>query len=181
MRHRVAAKHFNRDANARKSLIKGLVIELVEHGQMTTTKTRAQEIKRIADKLIHKAQTDSVATRRTLHQFFGRRDVVNTLVEKIAPLFKDRTSGFTRLSPQGLRRGDNSEVFKLALIAQPEVLNTLKSGKTHAAKAQVAKKPATAKTAPAAKSEVVKAEPKPKKVTSVAKKPAAKKTTKKTE
>lgn len=153
MRHGVAAKHFNRDSNARKSLIKGLVIALIEHGSMTTTKSRAQEIKRVSDKLIHKAQTDSIATRRLLHQFFGRRDVVNTLVDRIAPLFEDRTSGFTRIVSQGIRRGDNSEQVTLSLIVQPEVVGTLKSGLIHESKpakaAPVAK--ASKPSAPAAK------------------------------
>jgi len=177
MRHGVSAKHFNRDVNARKSLIKGLVIDLITHGHMTTTKTRAQEIKRVSDKLIHKAQTDSVASRRNLHQFFGRRDVVNTLVDRIAPLFKDRTSGFTRLTTQGIRRGDNSEQVMLSLIVQPEILETLKSGKTYPAKVK-AVKPVKKVVKPAGKvvktEAVVKAEPKK------AEKPAAKRATRTT-
>lgn len=167
MRHRVAAKHFNRDANQRKLLIKGLVTELIEHGAMTTTKPRALEIRRIADKLIHEAQTDNVAVRRNLHRFFGKRDIVNTLVDRIAPLFKDRTSGFTRIVSVGIRRGDNSEQVTLSLITQPEVKDTLKSGKTHEAKPKAAKKVVKAEAKVAATKEAA-----PKK----AAKPAAKTT-----
>jgi len=134
MRHGVASNHFNRDTNQRKSLFKNLVIELIEHGSLTTTGPRAKEIRRISDRLIHKAQTDSLTVRRTLHRFFGRRDVVNTLIERVAPAVSSegRVSGFTRLVSAGNRRGDNSPMMTLSLVNQPDRVGTVKSGRDHA-------------------------------------------------
>jgi len=126
MKHRIKTKHFNRDSNARKALFKNLVRSLVEHGYIVTTESKAKEIKRIADKIIAKAKVDSIATRRLLHRFFGRRDVVNSLVDRIAPEFSDRNSGFTSIEDVGLRRGDNSKLSKLSLIKVPSVMGTLK-------------------------------------------------------
>lgn len=176
MRHGIAHNHFNRDSKGRKSLFKNLMIELIEHGSLSTTKPRAKEIRRIADTLIHKAQTDSLTVRRTLHRFFGRRDVVNTLVERVAPALTatGRVSGFTKITANGTRRGDNSEIVTLSLVAMPETIGTLKSGNDHsklvkkAKKTTVAAKPA--KTVKASATSAVKAETKP-----VVKKPAAKK------
>jgi large subunit ribosomal protein L17 len=142
MRHGVAASHFNRDSKSRKALFKNLVRSLVEKGELETTIEKAKAVKKIADKIIHRALIDSVANRRLLHRFFGRRDVVNTLVERIAPAMKGRTSGFTRVTKVGLRRGDNATVAKLSLVAQPEAVGTLSSGKPapkRAAKPKVAK------------------------------------------
>jgi large subunit ribosomal protein L17 len=150
MRHRVTSKQFNRDTNHRKALLKNLVRSLIEEGLIVTTEAKAKETKRVADRIIHKAQTDSIATRRGLHRFFGQRDVVNTLVDRVAPAMKDRVSGFTTIAPMGNRRGDNSALFKLELVAKPERIGTLKSGQEHAAKpktAQPAAKPAPAKKA----------------------------------
>lgn len=165
MRHRIAHKHFNRDSNHRKALLKNLVRGLVVEGQVTTTVTKAKELKRLADKLIHKAQTDTVTTRRTLHRFFGRRDVVNTLVERVAPAMNDRSSGFTRIATAGLRRGDNAELATVSLVNKPATVGTLKSGKEHAVKTTVKKtvaaKPATKAEAP---KKVAKAKPAAKKV-----------------
>jgi large subunit ribosomal protein L17 len=107
MRHRVTSKQFNRDTNHRKALLKNLVRSLIEEGLIVTTEAKAKETKRVADRIIHKAQTDSIATRRGLHRFFGQRDVVNTLVDRVAPAMKDRVSGFTTIAPMGNRRGDN--------------------------------------------------------------------------
>jgi large subunit ribosomal protein L17 len=151
MRHRSTSKKLNRDTKSRKALFRGLVRSLVETGSIVTTEVKAKEIKRIADKLIGKAKTDSLETRRNLHKFFGVRDVVNTLVEKIAPEFSDRVSGFTRVTKLGVRRGDNTPMAKLSLIKMPQEIGTLKNKAEK--KTKVKAKP---KVTPAKKKEVVK-------------------------
>lgn len=150
MRHQIAHSHFNRDSNHRKALLKNLVRALVVEGTVVTTTAKAKELKRIADKMIHKAQTDTLGNRRLLHRFFGRRDVVNTLVERIAPTMSDRTSGFTRLSAAGVRRGDNAPLSQVTLVVKPEVVGTLKAPvkKVVAAKAVTKKVAAVTKAAP---------------------------------
>ncbi len=122
MRHRVKVNKFNRDTKHRESLFKNLVRALVEHGSITTTEQKAKEVKRLADRLIGKAKTDSVHMRRQLHEFFGKRDVVNTLVDRIAPLFTDRVSGFTTTTAVGIRRGDNTRMVAISLVTMPEVV-----------------------------------------------------------
>lgn len=116
MRHRIQAKHLNRDSNSRKALFKGLVGSLITTGEIQTTETKAKAIKGLADKIIHRAQEGSVNTRRVLARFFGRRDIVNELVDKVAPSMKDRTSGFTRITRLGKRRGDNTMLVKIELM-----------------------------------------------------------------
>lgn len=169
MRHQVSGNHFNRDTNERKALFKSLLCALLEHGEMVTTPPRAKELKRLADKMIHKAQTDTLTTRRLLHRYFGRRDVVNTLVDRVAPAMPDRTSGFTTISPVAKRRGDNATMVKIALVTKPERLGTLKSDRTVEV---AAKKPAKAKAKVSAAKVETKVEAKPK---AAAKKAAPKK------
>ncbi len=171
MRHRIAHKHFNRDSNHRKALLKNLVRALVVEGEVTTTVTKAKEVKRLSDRIIHKAQTDTVAMRRVLHRFFGRRDAVNTLVERIAPAMSDRKSGFTSIKKAGLRRGDNAALATVSLVVKPAGMGTLKSGKVYAEKsakpavkvAKVAEAKVEKKATPVAKKTAVKASPKVKK------------------
>lgn len=149
MRHRSKIKHFNRDTKSRKALFKTLVRSLVEHGSITTTESKAKEIKRIADKIIARAKVDSVANRRILHKFFGRRDVVNTLVDRVAPEFEKRVSGFTTIENVGLRRGDNTKLAKLSLIKMPKRVGSLKNEKKEVKKeAKPKAKKATSKKAP---------------------------------
>lgn len=149
MRHRRKVKRLNRDTNHRKMLLRNLVRSLIEVGEITTTEAKAKETKRLADKLIGKARVDSTANRRVLHTFFGKRDIVNTLVDRVAPLFTKRVSGFTTLKDAGVRRGDNTKLVTLSLIEKPEVVGTLKNTKKvqPTAKKAASKKPA--KKAPA--------------------------------
>lgn len=146
MRHGIKAKHFNRDANQRKLLLRELVMSLVKYGQISTTMPRAKEVRRVADRLIHDAQTDSLATRRNLHRFFGKRDVVNTLVDRVAPVMGKRQSGFTRIVSVGTRRGDNAPMVTLSLVEMPEGMGSLKQVKAGTINTAETKKKKTKKT-----------------------------------
>lgn len=141
MRHRVQTKQLSRNTKQRQALFKSLVRELVLHGAIKTTEAKAKAIKPIADKIIGKARSNDIATRRVLHEFFGKRDIVNTLVDRVAPAFTKRTSGFTRIVPVGIRRGDNTKIVKIELVKQVEGPATLK--KPVAVKKTIAKKPKT--------------------------------------
>lgn len=126
MRHRVKKNHFNRKTKHRQSMLRTMVRNLLTYGSLKTTQAKAKEIKRITDKLICTAQAGDLNARRQLHTFFGKRDAVNTLVDKIAPLYKDRKSGFTTMSVLGKRRGDNSIMVELELIKKPEETGSLR-------------------------------------------------------
>lgn len=152
MRHRVKDHKFNRHANARKGLLKSLLCALIEHGEVTTTITKAKVLRQLADRVVHQAQTDTVATRRNLHRVFGRRDVVNTLVESVAPNMKDRQSGFVTFERVGTRRGDNVEQIKVAFVSQRTNPGSLKNPAPRAAEKKSAP---MAKAASAAKEETV--------------------------
>lgn len=120
MRHRIASKQLGRDTKHREALLKNLLRELVEHGAITTTQAKAKVIKPMADKIVTKAKQGDLAARRSLHQIFGKRDVVNTLVDRVAPVFKNRTSGFTRITQVGVRSGDNATLVSLSWVEQVE-------------------------------------------------------------
>lgn len=127
MRHRVNKHHFNRDTKSRVALIRNLLRALIEHGSIVTTQAKAKEIKRQIDKLMTLAKTNTLANKRVLHEFFGKRDVVSTLIERIAPLFTDRNSGFTTISNFGKRRGDNAVLAQISFLKQPELNHTLEA------------------------------------------------------
>jgi len=166
MRHRVTGRHFNRDSKHRQAMVMNLLRSLVEHGEITTTKEKGKEVKRWADKLVSTAKKGDLAARRNLHSFFGKRDVVNTLVDRIAPLFGDRTSGFTTDVKLGKRRGDNTEMVKISFVSKPATAG-LKAPEAAQAKSQAAeasaKKAVASKTAqaePVQKASTKKAAPK---------------------
>ncbi len=167
MRHRVKKSFFNRGTKHRQAMLKNGIRNLIIHGEIVTTTAKAKEFKRLTDKIISKAMNDTVAVRRQLHQFFGKRDVVNVLVTEVAPILKGRNSGFTRITKHGYRRGDNSEMVKLELVAKPENLGTLKKPVVEEKKATKATKTkkATPKKTVAKKASSKKAAPKESKKT----------------
>ncbi len=128
-RHRVKKTILSKDTQHRQAFLRNGLRNLITHGQIKTTEAKAKELKRWADKLIYRAQKGTTADRRQLHRFFGKRDVVNTLVERIAPLFPKRKSGFTRIKPFGIRRGDNTKLVILELINKPKEIGSLKNPK----------------------------------------------------
>jgi large subunit ribosomal protein L17 len=117
MRHRIDKKFFNRDTNARKGLMMALVANLFEHGEIVTSKPKAVLTARQAAKLITMAKKNDLNARRNLHKVFGRRDMVNNLCDRVAPVFADKNSGFTAITVVGNRRGDNTPLVKLSLVA----------------------------------------------------------------
>lgn len=141
MRHRNTSSKLNRDTNNRKALFKSLISSLIQVGEIKTTEAKAKAIRGLTDRLIRKAQDGSVTARRLLARFFGRRDIVNMLVDQVAPAMNDRQSGFTRIVPLGKRRGDNATMVKMELITKPT-----EQPKKEVAKQKVAKKVETQKT-----------------------------------
>jgi len=143
-----------------------LMRQLIEHGSITTTSAKAKVVQPVADKLMTKAKKADVAARRSLHSFFGKRDVVNTLVDKIAPVMADRSSGFTRITEVGIRAGDSAKLVTLAWVAQPATqgLTGEKTG------LQAVQKQAAAPTRAAAQKTAKPAKPAAKKTTKVEKK-----------
>jgi large subunit ribosomal protein L17 len=180
MRHNVRGKKLGRDTKHRIALFKNLARALVLHGTVTTTIIKGKELKRLADKLVTAAKGDSMSARRMLHIYFGKRDVVNTLVERVVPVMQDRKSGFTTLTKIGTRLGDNTDLVTVAWVNMPATVGNFANQNPEV------RKPATKKAAaPKAVKAEAKTESKPvkkvstKAVKAPAKKAAAKKSIKK--
>ncbi len=116
MKHRLFKTYFNRDTNARKALRVSLCRALLERGEIITTKPKSREVKRWIDKLLSGFDSSSLHSRRLLHKFFGKRDIVNSVAEKIINLLGERKSGFVKIKFVGLRKGDNSALYRASLV-----------------------------------------------------------------
>ena len=123
MRHRVAGKKLNRNSQQRTALLRIMMRQLVEHGHLTTTETKAKVVKQAAEKAINKAKDNSVATQRQLLVDFGDRKTVQKLVSLSSLISK--TSGFITMVRLGKRLGDDTMMTKLEVvkdIQEPEVV-----------------------------------------------------------
>lgn len=134
MKHRVFGRKLNRDHNARKSLFKNLISSIIKEGQITTTEAKAKAIRGLMDKMVTKAKQQTVQSRRLLVSFLQDKDIVNKLVDEIAPKFSQRAGGYTRILRLGKRTGDNAEMVKI------EFVETVVSGFNPPVKVKITKK-----------------------------------------
>lgn len=154
----------------RNAAIANIVRSLFKYQRIQTTVARAKEARRLAEKILTLAKTDTIANRRRVFSVLTDRDLVTKLFNETAPLFKTRTGGYTRIIPLGFRRGDGASlgIFELTEKKVVEKLPKKKKekAKVEAAKPQEVKAPAAehkkeAKT-PAEKESKIKTLPKSK-------------------
>lgn len=115
-RHRRRVKHFSRDTNARKALLRGLMISLVEHGRIKTTVQKAKELRRHIEKAITIGKADDLAARRLLLSRIPNKDTVEAIVGDISKRFKARPGGYTRVIKIGRRPGDTAEMAFIEFV-----------------------------------------------------------------
>jgi large subunit ribosomal protein L17 len=100
----------------RKALHRNMVTSLFRYERIRTTKAKALEIRRSAEKLITRAKVDSVHNRRIVSVRLYDEGIVAKLFTDIAPRMKERPGGYTRILKLGERIGDASEVVLLELV-----------------------------------------------------------------
>lgn len=120
MKHRVAGKKLARSRSHRKALFRNLLSALILHGEIKTTESKAKATRRLFDRLVSKGKSGTLHARRIVAAFLNNKKAVNKLVDEIAPKFKDRPGGFTRMIRLGRRRGDDAMMVKLELVEKPE-------------------------------------------------------------
>jgi large subunit ribosomal protein L17 len=106
MRHLNRGRKLNRTSAHRKALFKNLVLALIRHGRIRTTDAKAKELRRVADRMVTLGKQNDLAARRHVFAFVQSREAVQKLFNEIAPRFKDRNGGYTRVVKFGFRRGD---------------------------------------------------------------------------
>jgi large subunit ribosomal protein L17 len=93
-----------------------MVTDLLRHGRIKTTESKAKEIRPIAEKMITLGKGGSLHERRQAAAFITDDSVVKKVFDEIAPRYKERNGGYTRLVRLGPRKGDAVEVALLELV-----------------------------------------------------------------
>jgi large subunit ribosomal protein L17 len=121
LRHARTGKKLGRDSAHRKALYSNLAGALIEHGRIKTTVTKAKAVKPLAEQMITLGRRGDLHARRQATAFLRSRDVVHKLFADVAPLFKDRPGGYTRIIRIGTRPGDAAEMVYLELVDEEYV------------------------------------------------------------
>lgn len=117
MRHHNGVRKFGRKANVRRALIKSLALSLIVHEQIKTTEAKAKELRPFIEKLITTAKVNDLSARRTVvARLINRQEEAKKLCEEIAPRFKDRNGGYTRVLKLPRRLGDGSPMAIIEFV-----------------------------------------------------------------
>jgi len=129
MKHRIGFNALSRKSSQRKALLRNMVTSLFRYERIETTKAKALEVRRKAEKLITRAKVDSVHNRRIVSRYLYDEAVVAKLFKEIAPLFVERQGGYTRILKTGYRLGDAAEMVILELVEKTEKKEEAKAAK----------------------------------------------------
>ncbi|MCI0619862.1 50S ribosomal protein L17 [Candidatus Wolfebacteria bacterium] len=117
MRHHNHNRKFGRVRKQRTALLEGLARSLVLHGRIQTTEAKAKELRPFVEKLVTKAKSDSVATRRLVSaRLGGAPKATKKLVETIAPQYAKRPGGYTRITKLPVRKSDASPMAVIEFV-----------------------------------------------------------------
>ena len=117
MRHGKIKHRIGTNAAHRKSLLRNLASEVIDHGQIKTTFTKCKAVRPYVEKLITIAKNDTVANRRLAASKLNDKKAVQKLFGEVAPKFKERPGGYTRvLKFADGRVGDNAKMSLIALV-----------------------------------------------------------------
>ena len=163
MNHKKGFNKLNRNASHRRALLRNMATVLFKHERIVTTKAKALELRRVAEKMITRAKEDTVHNRRLVGEKIKDQAVLAKLFTDIGPRMKDRNGGYTRILKIGFRAQDAANMVVIELVDH-KLEDTKDAGKKKKAEKKAPKpeaKKTETKTKEAAKPE--------------AKKPAAKK------
>lgn len=154
MNHKYGFNPLSRTTAHRRAMSRNMVTSLFRYERITTTKAKALEVRKAAEKLITRSKVDSVHNRRQAARYIQDEIVLAKLFNEIGPRMKERNGGYTRILKIGYRQGDAADMvilelvdYKLDVDGKAEK-NETKPAKKAADKAEVkAEKPAAKKRA----------------------------------
>ncbi|HON80117.1 MAG TPA: 50S ribosomal protein L17 [Spirochaetota bacterium] len=127
MRHKSGVKQLGRTHSHRKAMFANMATSLFENERIVTTKQKAKELKKISERLITRAKRNldipeeevgkRLHNKRIVMKTINNRDIIRKLFDDIAPRFKGRNGGYTRIYLLGNRRaGDAAEMAMIELV-----------------------------------------------------------------
>ena len=120
MRHLKSGRKLSRNSSHRWALMRNLITSLLREEKIRTTDSKAKELRRWADRVITLGKQGSLHARRQALGIVQDKAVVRKLFDTIAPRFKDRPGGYTRIIKLGLRHGDAAPISLIELVASAE-------------------------------------------------------------
>jgi len=120
MQHRRLGRRFSRDSAHRQAMFSNMAASLIRHEQIVTTLAKAKDLRRVMDKYITLAKRGDLNSRRLAASRMGDEAMVKKLFDTLAPRYKDRSGGYTRVLKAGYRYGDSAPVAVIEFVDRDE-------------------------------------------------------------
>ena len=128
MRHGNAHRKLNRKPEHRRAMFANMAAALIKHEQIVTTLPKAKDLRPIVEKLVTLGKRGDLSSRRRAIAEIRDVPMVKKLFEVLAPRYKERNGGYTRVLKAGFRYGDNAALAVIELIDRDEAAKGLESG-----------------------------------------------------
>lgn len=108
-------RKLKRKRNQRRALLRGLASSLIVHKKIRTTEAKAKAMRPFVERLVTVAKTGTLSSRRRVTEFLPPA-AAHDIIHKIAPIYKDRDGGYTRIIKTGRRQGDNAPTVFIEFV-----------------------------------------------------------------
>ena len=116
MRHHSNVRKFGREKTQRHALMRSLARNLIRDNRIRTTAAKAKELRPYVEKLVTKALVSTVAARRLVnYRLIGAPETAK-LLDEIAPKYKTRKGGYTRIIKLPNRDLDGSAMAMIEFV-----------------------------------------------------------------
>ncbi|MFH0780243.1 MAG: 50S ribosomal protein L17 [Parcubacteria group bacterium] len=116
MKHKIKSDILDRKVGPRRAMLRSLATSLVLKGKIQTTATKAKAVRSIVERCVTAAKKSDLATRRRLLGYFYSEKAVKMLLNDLAPRYKERRGGYTRVIKLGTRTGDRAEMALVEFV-----------------------------------------------------------------
>ncbi len=109
-------RKLGRTNGQRRALLRHLTTSLIRHGRIETTEQKAKELRGVAEKMVTLGKQGDLAARRQALAYIMDESVVKSLFDEVAPKYKNRDGGYTRIIKGAPRRGDAAMMCYIELV-----------------------------------------------------------------
>jgi large subunit ribosomal protein L17 len=120
MRHGKSGRKLGRTASHREAMMRNMVTSLLKYEKITTTDSKAKELRKVAEKIITLGKKGDLHARRQVLSFVRDREVVGKLFDELSTRYRDWKGGYTRIVKMGNRTGDNAPMSIIEFIREAE-------------------------------------------------------------
>src|SRR6202047_4932279 len=128
MRHANAHRKLNRTAEHRRAMFANMAAALIKHEQIVTTLPKAKDLRPIVEKLVTLGKRGDLHARRQAIAQIKDATLAGKLFAVLAPRYKDRHGGYTRVVEAGFRYGDNAAMAVIEFVDRDVDAKGLDSG-----------------------------------------------------